>query len=155
MAGPDRATVIALNDAEQPAVTPLPCDLFEQFVTEASVFTVAEMGERLAGFLVALPAGLDYRSVNYRWFAERYDDIVYVDRIVVAPYARRAGVGRALYEDLAAREPEVGIGCEVNLDPPNPGSTRFHHALGFREVGRQHTDYGRQVSMMRWDPRGG
>lgn len=28
---------------------------------------------------------------------------------------------------------------EVNVDPPNPGSLRFHDRLGFTEVGRQAT----------------
>ena len=28
-----------------------------------------------------------------------------------------------------------GLACEVNLDPPNPGSLAFHARLGFRPVG--------------------
>ena len=35
--------------------------------------------------------------------------------------------GRAAGHDIVA--------CEVNLDPPNPGSLAFHAALGFEDVG--------------------
>jgi predicted GNAT superfamily acetyltransferase len=26
--------------------------------------------------------------------------------------------------------------CEVNVEPPNPGSLRFHERIGFAEVGQ-------------------
>ena len=31
--------------------------------------------------------------------------------------------------------------CEVNLEPPNPGSLRFHHRIGFTEVGQSIPEY--------------
>jgi predicted GNAT superfamily acetyltransferase len=43
------------------------------------------------------------------------------------------------------RAKELGhdcIVCEVNLQPPNPGSDRFHSAQGFREIGRATIDSG-------------
>ena len=68
----------------------------------------------------------------------RYPRFVYVDRIVVAPSARGRGLARQLYDTLIGKAGVAGhqrIVCEVNLDPPNPGSDRFHAALGFAEVG--------------------
>jgi predicted GNAT superfamily acetyltransferase len=44
-----------------------------------------------------------------------------------------------LYGELitaAARARHVLIGCEVNVEPPNPASDALHAALGFSEVGR-------------------
>jgi uncharacterized protein len=38
------------------------------------------------------------------------------------------------------------VTCEVNLEPPNPVSQRFHESLGFVEVGRQET-YGGSVTV--------
>ena len=39
--------------------------------------------------------------------------------------------------------------CEVNVKPRNEGSLRFHHRLGFREVGQQDTEGGaKRVSML-------
>jgi predicted GNAT superfamily acetyltransferase len=39
------------------------------------------------------------------------------------------------------------LALEVNVDPPNAGSLRFHERLGFVEVGQQDTPYGIRVSM--------
>lgn len=107
-------------------------------------------GER-AGFLIAFGVGADYGSMNYRWFSERYDDFLYVDRIVVSSDARGEGIGENLYQDLFefAGSRVSRITCEVNERPPNPGSMRFHERLGFSIVGRQETDAGtKSVAMM-------
>ncbi len=90
-------------------------------------------------FLIALAERAPEIAPNYRWFAERFDRFVYVDRVVVAEYARRKGLARLLYDDLleaAAAAGHVRVCCEVNIDPPNPTSDAFHAALGFAEVGR-------------------
>ena len=49
------------------------------------------------------------------------------------------GLATCLYRDLFEHAREAGhdrIVCEVNLDPPNPGSDVFHARMGFVEVGR-------------------
>jgi predicted GNAT superfamily acetyltransferase len=56
-------------------------------------------------------------------------------RVVVAPEARGRGLGRRLYEDLAATAGARPLCCEVNLVPPNPGSLAFHERLGFAACG--------------------
>ncbi|MHB1091087.1 MAG: hypothetical protein ACYC06_04325 [Ilumatobacteraceae bacterium] len=38
--------------------------------------------------------------------------------------------------------------CEVNLQPPNPDSLRFHQRLGFGEVGQQESKPGLIVSLL-------
>jgi predicted GNAT superfamily acetyltransferase len=91
-------------------------------------------------FLIALAPGADYDSPNYQWFAQRYRDFVYVDRIVVASGARQAGLASLLYDDLIARARAgriARITCEVDIEPPNPASLRFHARFGFAEVGTQ------------------
>jgi uncharacterized protein len=75
---------------------------------------------------------------NFQWFRQRYPRFAYVDRVAVAQTARGRGLGRALYEDLfakAAAEGHTIVTCEINTDPPNPGSQAFHAALGFNAVG--------------------
>ncbi len=37
------------------------------------------------------------------------------------------------------------MGCEVNLEPPNPVSDAFHEALGFTEVGRAAIHDGKKL----------
>ena len=93
-------------------------------------------GEML-GFVICLPPATAYGSLNYAWFNQRYEAFLYVDRIAVAEAHRNKGVGSMLYEQVArhAGEQNIPVAAEVNLEPPNPGSVRFHHRFGFEEVG--------------------
>jgi uncharacterized protein len=88
--------------------------------------------------LLAFDQDADYDSPNFLWFRTRYPRFVYVDRIVVAPAARRHGHARHLYGELFEHAAQAGherVVCEINADPPNRGSDAFHAALGFSEVG--------------------
>ena len=117
-------------------------------VAEQAVWVPGDDGV-VAGFVVVLGPGLDYASPNYRWFAARHERFTYVDRIAVDPDRHRGGLGRGLYGLVAAHARAVGspvVCCEVNLDPPNPGSQAFHGSFGFVEVGRQWT-YGDTVEV--------
>ncbi|MGB1432818.1 MAG: GNAT family N-acetyltransferase, partial [Candidatus Poseidoniaceae archaeon] len=69
-----------------------------------------------------------------------YDDFIYVDRVAVATDSRNQGVGAALYRAVVSYSTEhrVPIAAEVNLNPPNPGSMRFHERFEFVEVGVLH-----------------
>ena len=144
----DQPAVLALNNAAVPDVNALTAEQFEWLTREADFYSIAEMDGRLAGFVIAIRRGTAYWSGNYAWFSERYADFLYLDRVVVAPFARRSGVGRALYADLGkfacARWPRVTL--EVNVRPPNPGSIAFHEAMGFRRVGQRACD-GNEVAM--------
>ena len=151
----DMEVVRALNESELPHVSSVTVAEFERYRGEARYFRVAEASDgEFAGFLIGFGPGADYDSVNYLWFAERYERFLYVDRIVVSETARGLGIGRKFYADVAdhARDHAPIVTCEVNLQPPNEASHRFHANLGFCEVGRQETDGGKkQVSLLAWD----
>ncbi len=92
----------------------------------------------LEAFLISFDQDSEYDGVNFRWFRERYERFVYIDRVVVAPESRARGHARRLYTDLidfARRDGHGRIVCEVNSEPPNPGSDAFHASLGFQQVG--------------------
>ena len=129
--------MLALNNASTPHVNALTAAEFAWLLTEADYTRVAELNGTLAGFVIAIRAGTSYWSGNYAWFAERYEEFIYLDRVVVAPAARRHGVGRALYEDLIefASRSWSRITLEVNIQPPNPGSMLFHERMNFQRVG--------------------
>jgi predicted GNAT superfamily acetyltransferase len=124
-----------------------------------TVARAAEVDGTVAGFCLVLPPGVDYASLNYGWFSRHaaelgYGTFAYLDRIAVAPAARRHGVGRALYarlvDELTGSSPVLF--CEVNVRPRNETSLAFHAAVGFREVGQQDTDGGRKrVSLLALD----
>ena len=98
-----------------------------------------DQGE-LLGFVICLPPKTGYGSLNYAWFNEHYDSFVYVDRIAVAKKQRNKGVGSVLYNHVVSYSKQhiVPVAAEVNREPPNPGSMRFHHRFGFEEVGVLH-----------------
>ncbi|MEX2180659.1 MAG: hypothetical protein WD771_01330, partial [Gemmatimonadaceae bacterium] len=85
----DHAAVLALNNAHAPHVNALTDEEFAWLVANAGYFRVAEDAGGLAGFVLCLSAGTEYWSGNYKWFAERYSEFLYLDRVVVAPRLRR------------------------------------------------------------------
>ena len=161
----DLDRLVELNRAAVPAVNDIDRDEMAWLVGQAELAVAvavaavpdeapdageADAGpaDAVLGFVLALRPGLDYASENYRWFSERGADFLYVDRIVVADGHRSAGLGAALYSAVFDRARALGadeVECEVNVEPPNPGSMAFHARLGFHEVGRQSTKGGAAV----------
>jgi len=79
----------------------------------------------------------DYASLNYAWFNQRYQDFLYVDRIAVSENHRNRTIGSLLYQEVIsyAKQYNYPIAAEVSLNPPNPGSMRFHYRFDFTEIG--------------------
>ena len=155
----DLAAVHAINQAEVPAVGDETLEALGRIGELSTIALVAddEATGEIGGFCMVLEPGIGYESGNYRWFEERYDRFVYLDRIAIAPSFQRRGLGRAFYaavERLAAeRCPDAGqFTLEVNLRPRNDTSLAFHAALGFVEVGQRETSYGALVSLMAKPP---
>lgn len=140
------AAVLHLNNAHESELSRL--DMPELRRLLAAAYFVKALPEG-AAFLMAFAQDSAYDGFNFRWFRERYDRFVYVDRVVVAPAARGRGLARALYDDLfasARADAHELICCEVNTVPPNPASDAFHAALGFRAIGRGDTPTGKSVA---------
>ena len=149
----DLPIVHAVNQAEVPAVGDETLEALGRIAELSTIALVAEEAGRIGGFCLVLEPGTEYGSGNYRWFEERYDDFVYLDRIAIAPEFQRRGLGRQMYgevERLATQQcPEAKwFTLEVNLRPRNDTSLAFHAALGFVEVGQRETSYGSLVSLM-------
>lgn len=138
----DLGWMLELNQAAVPAVGSLDLDRLRWLVGHGAPALVAEIDAAEAGFVIALPPGVGYSSENYRWFRDRYEDFVYVDRIAVAPWAQGRGVGQRLYRAVEEAVDAPHFLCEVNLRPRNEGSLRFHERLGFRSLGEQDTEGG-------------
>jgi len=143
-------SMLAFNNDAAPAVNELDDVAFARLVAE-SLDTIAILDDgQVVGFVVLFSPGAAYASENYVWFSERARstarDFLYIDRVIVAPDRRSAGIGALLYEHVFALAAESGrfeVTCEVNLDPPNPRSMAFHERRGFATVGTQATKGGR------------
>ncbi len=144
----DLPSLLRLNRESEHFLSPLSLDQLVALHAEARHRRVVTSGGALQGFLIAFREGARYDSPNYRWFAERHDRFLYIDRVVIDAAARGRSLGRRLYEDLfeRAREQAVTlITCEFDIDPPNEGSQRFHQKLGFQEVGTQRVAGGKKA----------
>ena len=137
--------ILALNNRHAEELSWLEPERLSHLISQA--FYARRIGAAEA-FLIAFDQDADYDSPNFLWFKSRYARFVYVDRIAVAETARGRGHARRLYHDLfdmAARNGHDIVVCEVNSDPPNPGSDAFHAALGFHEIGQAAIHGGRKV----------
>ena len=110
----------------------------EEFATHISLTSYAKLIDPRAAFLLAFAQDATYSGPNFTWHRKRSERFLYVDRVVVSPDHQRQGLAKLLYEDLFRVADSQGHGkvvCEVNSDPPNPGSDAFHASLGFTVMG--------------------
>lgn len=143
-----RADALALNNVHAAKMSLLDAQSLADLAALSYVTWIATAPETIdgvSGLIICLSDGAAYDSANYQWFTDRFDSFVYVDRVVIADAAQGLGFGRQLYERLIAKAAQDGypfIGCEVNVEPPNPGSHAFHASMGFEAVGEQATPDG-------------
>lgn len=142
--------VLELNTASVPHVNFIDAEQLQWFIEHAVFAVKATIDGKFGGFMIGLRPGTSYRSENYRWFVKTFEDFAYIDRVAVAPWARRRGVADELYRAFEESQPGVPrLTCEVNIEPPNIASTDFHIRLGFRRVGSiSSSDGSKQVALM-------
>lgn len=141
----DLAHLIALNNDHAVELSLVTADSFRALLAEA---WLALAPPDNAALLLVFDQDAAIKGPNFDWYKARHARFLYVDRVAVAPAARGRGVARRLYEAAFAAGAAAGfdlIGCEVNLEPPNPASDAFHASLGFGEVGRARLPSGKQV----------
>jgi len=141
--------VLQLNESSVPHVSSISAAELQWYLDYAAYTRLIRAEEGIAGFIIGLRPGTDYRSPNYRWFCDRYEDFAYVDRIAVASWARRRGIAEMLYKDFAQTQSGAPVmTCEVNIRPSNEVSMKFHQRLGFQQVGTQESENGTKAVAM-------
>jgi len=148
----DLETIRAINEDAIPAVNTVSIEEFLWFFERSLYFKVSvDEKEQVCGFLLVLPADLNYESLNYRWFSKNFSDFAYIDRIAIKNEFRGKGIGKSLYLDLEQYvEKDIKrIACEFNIKPENPISKNFHEGLEYKNVGTQLTEKDtKEVSLM-------
>ena len=149
----DLARVLEINNANTPGVSELTMSELETDI-ENCLHALAidnEHGEVCAFCITFDPNALD-AGANHQWFADRFESFVYLDRIAIDSNHQNRGLGALLYQTVEQRMLDSAehslLCCEVNLEPPNPGSLRFHKRIGFTEAGRHSPQQDYLVSML-------
>jgi uncharacterized protein len=135
-------SLLRLNNENARETSLLGREKLASMVAVASVATAVEPG---VAFLLAFGQDDNFDGGHFRWFRERLDRFLYIDRIVVGDGHRRLGLGRLLYQDLLRRAERLRcshVACEVNMWPPNPTSDAFHASFGFKKIGTATIDGG-------------
>ena len=149
----DLARVLEINNANTPGVSELTKDELQTDLSN-SLHALAidnEQGD-VCAFCITFDPNAPDAGANHQWFAERYKSFVYLDRIAIDSNHQNRGLGALLYQAVEQHMLESAehslLCCEVNLEPPNPGSLRFHHRIGFTEIGQQSFDNEHTVSLL-------
>lgn len=145
----DVDALVAINNSGYPAVPMATAGEMLGLLSMCSLALIAQDEEGVPlGFVMAMDPGLNYASENYVFFESRFSNHLYIDRIVLSDESRGLGLGSTLYQhvfDRARADGRERVTCEVNLEPPNPGSLRFHRRWGFEDVDTQPTKGGQVV----------
>ena len=147
----DLEFVLNLNQKNTPAVSDSSFEMMSYFLKVSEYFKMITVGEKPIGFLIALMPGKDYHSDNYRWFNNKHNSFMYIDRVVISEKYQRIGYGKLFYNDLQnfSKGRVSKLACEVNTRPMNQQSIKFHDKFGFYEVGTQDTENGKKkVSLL-------
>ena len=145
----ERSRILALNRDHVPLVSEMDEARYAVLLEHGLRIEVLEADGEMAGFVATVGPGSGYDSENYRWFARRYPDFCYLDRVVVAEEHRRRGIADLAYAQVEERAGGHGrLLLEVNSVPPNQPSLAFHARRGFEPVGERDYPDGTQVRML-------
>lgn len=148
--------LVRINNAAVPAVDEHSTESLALLLAMAKFHITVTHRDELGALLVAFAPKAAYLSRNYRWFSERFENFVYIDRIVVDERLRGAGIGKQLYSRAAETASELGsdfLLAEVNTIPLNQASLDFHAAVGFSIIAQVEHQPGYSVAMLSHDLR--
>jgi predicted GNAT superfamily acetyltransferase len=136
-------SIYDLNQANTPEVGSLESMQHLKQLIDFSAYNLLVLKEdEIVGFIICMREGSDYGSENYKFFTKRLKKFLYVDRVAIGEQHRRAGLGKAIYEDIYthASNDNIPIALEVNTQPVNQPSLNFHEKMGFDQVGTRDFD---------------
>jgi len=145
----DHDAVVDLNERFVHLTAPMDQPRLAELVAASDRADVIDVDGELAGFVITFAAGAAYDGTHFAWFAKRYDDYCYLDRIVIDVPFQRRGLGTFVYDAVENGCARPVLALEVNIDPPNKPSLAFHRARGYVEVGVEGPEGHRVVLMVK------
>lgn len=145
--------VLRINSECQPGVAHLDRTELERLIGLKNEHLGMEGPDgRLVGYLLAFPSDTPYDGEEFFILTKTsIGPFIYVDQVAVDTAMRRKGAGSRLYQAIESAAQRRGVrtlSCEINLNPPNPGSLAFHRSRGFKQTSVMETQDGRTVTLM-------
>ncbi len=144
----DYEQILKLNEESVHFLSPLTAEKLVHLHKQSELFKVIDIDGSAEAFVLSLREGKEYDSVNYTWFLNHYKQFLYIDRVVVSLKHQHSGFGKLLYEEVFKHADSIDIPvvtAEIDIEPPNPVSLKFHEKFGFKEVGKQSVAGGKKI----------
>jgi predicted GNAT superfamily acetyltransferase len=142
--------IFELNQNNIPALGSLNNLKHVQDIYNQSLFaTLVTVKEKFVGFAFIMDCKSDYKSLNYKFFKNSFENFLYVDRVAFLEEFQRKGYGTELYNEIYKIANNLGfpLCCEVNTIPLNKQSLDFHNKFGFQTL--EKVPFGeKQVAML-------
>ena len=148
MTASDIEAVWIINQENVPAVGEETLADLAKVHEQCVIALVAEVTGTIAGFCMVLSPDANYGSPNFKFFCDRLEDFIYLDRVAVTSNFQGKGIGAALYSEVEKLSDATWFALEVNTKPRNEGSLRFHAREGFVQMEELETRPGKMVSLM-------
>ena len=135
--------IYSINQDNVPEVGSLDSlDQQRKLLSISSYHSILLEENELIGFSICFRESRPYWSENYKYFEDKLDRFLYIDRIAIRSEYRRQGHAKRMYEDIFnfASQDDLIVTAEVNTKPANQVSLRFHEYMGFKEVGARSFD---------------
>lgn len=110
---------------------------FALIVHQADFSIIRKNNDQLQGFMLGMASGRDLEHFSYQWFMTRYDNFLYVDRVVINTSSQGNALATAMYEEARFWARENGIDkivCQVHDRPPSPEAHALLKQLGFEAL---------------------
>lgn len=104
---------------------------------QADFSIIRKNNDHLQGFMLGMTSGRDLEHFSYQWFMTRYDNFLYVDRVVIDTSSQGNALATAMYEEARFWARENGIEkivCQVHDRPPSPEAHALLKQLGFEAL---------------------
>ena len=129
--------IFELNQNNIPALGSLNSLKHVQDIYNNSLFLIEVIVEDdFAGFAFVMDNKSEYQSLNYKYFKNKYNDFLYIDRVAFIDKFQRRGYGTITYDEIHKLSKKLNslLCCEVNTFPLNKESMDFHRKYGFSVI---------------------
>ncbi|GEM_PF-457424 len=126
-----------LNQKSGSAAQKLPETEFAERFDASALRLLETRNDRLVAFALGMTSRNPLPDFSLLWFVTRFEDFLFLERLVVEPGVRRAGIASALLErvlQVCREEGLTSVCCQVHDRPANREAQAFVLARGFRAI---------------------